>query len=75
MEEVLKILGGLHPDVDFRTEKNLVEGEILNSFDIISIVGELNNSFGIEINAEDLLPANFNSAEAIYGLVCRLLDE
>ena len=61
--------------MDFRTEKNLVEGEILNSFDIISIVGELNNSFGIEINAEDLLPANFNSAEAIYGLVCRLLDE
>mgnify|MGYP002511109308 FL=1 len=75
MEEVLKILAELHPDVDFRTEKNLVEGEILNSFDIISIVGELNHSFGIEINAEDLLPGNFNSAEAIYGLVCRLLDE
>ena len=72
MEEVLKILGELHPDVDFRTEKILWKGE---SFDINSIVGELNNSFGIEINAEDLLPANFNSAEAIYGLVCRLLDE
>lgn len=75
MEEVLKILSELHPDVDFRTEKNLVEGEILNSFDIISLVGELNDCFGIEINAEDLLPENFNSAEAIYGLVCRLLEE
>lgn len=75
MEELLKILSEIHPDIDFRSEQKLIDDEILDSFDIISIVGELNHSFGIEINAEDLLPENFNSAAAMYDLVCRLQDE
>lgn len=75
MDELMEILESTKPDVDFATEKGLIDNNILDSFDIISIVGELNDAFDIEINAADLLPENFNSAEAIYELVTRLQNE
>lgn len=75
MEELLQILNEIRPDVDFEEEKSLIDDGILDSFDIISIVGEVNHEFAVEINVEDLLPENFNSAEAIYELICKLQDE
>lgn len=75
MEELKKILSEIRPDLDFGVEKHLIDDGLLDSFDIISIVGELNTAFDVEINVENLLPENFNSAEAMYDLVCRLQDE
>ena len=75
MDELLEILSEIRPDLDFQVEKALIDEGILDSFDIISIVGELNNAFDIEINVENLLPENFNSAEAMYELICKLQDE
>ncbi len=75
MEELIQLLSDVRPDLDFASEKKLIDDGVLDSFDIIAIVGELNNLYGIEINVENLLPENFNSAEAIYALVCRLQDE
>jgi len=72
MEELMRILEEARPDVDFTTATTLIDDEILDSFDIISIVSELNDEFDIRINVNDLLPENFNSAEAIYELVTKL---
>lgn len=71
----MEILEEARPDVDFTKETRLIDDEILDSFDIISIVGELNDAFDIEINVNDLLPENFNSAEAIFELVEKLRQE
>ena len=75
MEELMNILQELRPDVDFATETSLVTGGILDSFDIVSLVGELNDAFDIEIKPNHLVPANFNSAKAILALVEKLQDE
>lgn len=72
MEQLEKILQEIRPDLDFNQEKQLIDDGILDSFDIISIVGELNSAFDIEINVEDLLPENFNSMEAMYELITKL---
>ena len=72
MEELMRILEDLRPDVDFCEEELLIDNEVLDSFDIISLVGELNESFEIEIGVEDLLPENFNSAKAMLKLIERL---
>ena len=72
MEQLETILQEIRPDLDFNQEKQLIDDGILDSFDIISIVGELNNAFDIEINVEDLLPENFNSMEAMCELVTKL---
>ena len=68
-EKVLSILKEIRPDVDFNKETSLIDGEVLDSFDIIAIVGELNESFSIEIDVEDLEPFYFNSAEAMVELI------
>ena len=72
MEELIKILEEIRPDLDFENEKELIDGGILDSFDIISIVNELNDTYEIEINVADLLPENFNSAEAMLELIEKL---
>ena len=44
---------------------------MLESIDIVSIVGEMNDEFDIEISVEDLLPENFNSVDAMVDLITR----
>lgn len=75
MEELMQILEELRPDVDFESEKQLIADGILESFDIVALVGELNEEFDIEIKPNDLVPENFNSAEAMYALITKLQDE
>ena len=69
MERILEILSDIRPDVDFNEEVNLVDGGILDSFDIVTIISELNDAFDINIRVTDLKPENFNSLDAIVQLV------
>ena len=75
MQELLEILEGLHPEVDFETCTDLVDGKILDSFDIVTIVAEVNATFDVAIPAEELIPENFNSAKALWALIERLDEE
>ncbi|EET60179.1 hypothetical protein BRYFOR_07739 [Marvinbryantia formatexigens DSM 14469] len=75
MEQLMEILKELRPDVDFEAEKALIDDAILDSFDIVSLIGELNDAFGVEIEFEDMEPENFNSAEDMYKLIQRLQQE
>ena len=74
MDELLELLEDIKPTVDFRTCTGLIDDGYLDSFDILSIVSELNDAFGIEISAVDIVPENFNSAKALWNMVERLKD-
>ncbi|MBK7525391.1 MAG: acyl carrier protein [Saprospiraceae bacterium] len=73
-EKILEILSDVRPDLDFENEKSLVSDGNLDSFDIVTIISELNDAFNIKIKVQDLIPANFNSLEAIHNLVVRLQE-
>lgn len=73
--ELMDILKDCCPDIDFETEKALVDDQILDSLSVVMIVGELNEAFGISITADDLLPENFNSAEAMCRMIERMQCE
>jgi len=75
MEELLAILKALKPKVDFEKETQLVTGGFLDSFDVVNLVMELNNTYDIEITASDMVFENFDSAAAILAMVERLQDE
>lgn len=75
MEQLLNILAELHPDVDFETEEQLIDNKILDSFDIVTLVAEIDAEFDVAIPAEELVPENFNSAKALYALIERLMEE
>ncbi len=75
MNDLLEILKDLHPEVDYDTCTTLIDDKIFDSFDIVSIISEISDTFDVAIPAEEIIPDNFNSAEALYALVERLLDE
>lgn len=75
METLLNILTDLHPDVDFEQCETLIDDQILDSFDIVTIVAEIDAEFDVAIPAEALVPENFNSAKALYALIKKLQDE
>lgn len=72
MDELMEILEDICQDVDFENETALIDDAILDSFSILSIVSELQDAFEIVITPADMIPKNFNSAEALWDMVCRL---
>ena len=75
MEKVMEILKELRPDVDFENCTTLIDDGILDSFDIVSLIGELTDAFDVEISFDDIDPEDFNSAESIYALIQMLEEE
>lgn len=72
MDKLMRILSELSSDIDFETEDALIDDGLLDSFDIVTLVAEIDDAFGIEIPAEALIPENFNSAKAIFALIQQL---
>ena len=72
MDKLMRILSELSSDIDFETEDALIDGGMLDSFDIVTLVAEIDDTFGIEIPAEALIQENFNSAKAIFALIQQL---
>ena len=75
MEKLLAILNDLHPDVDFTDNNELIDDGILDSLDIVTLVTEIDAEFDVTIPAEEIIPENFNSAEAILALLEKLQGE
>lgn len=75
METLIEILQELHEDIDFESHERLIDDKILDSFDIITLVTEINEEYDIAIPAEEIIPENFNSAKALYAMIERLSDD
>jgi len=75
MEQLLDLLKNVRPDVDFENETALIDEGILDSFDVVSIISEIDDQFGVQIRINELDPENFNSLENIWKLIKRLQGE
>lgn len=69
---ILAILQRVRPDVDFKNETLLIDDGILDSMDVVSIISELDDEFGVQVRINELIPDNFNSVEAIWNLIQNL---
>ncbi len=75
MEKLMKILQEVKPGVVYEGKTDLIDSGVLDSFDVITLVAELNEAYEIDIPVEEIVEENFNSVEAIYSLIQKLLDE
>lgn len=66
MEELIELLEEIQPDADFENCDTLIDDGILDSFAILSIVSELQDTYDITITPADIIPENFNSAKALW---------
>ncbi len=68
-EKLVNILTEICPEVDFENETALIDDGLLESLDIVMIVTEVMQEFGVELTVDDLLPENFNSVDALLALI------
>ena len=74
-QKILSILKEMHPEVeDFEGIKELVHGGTLNSLDIVMLVGELSDTFDIEIPPKEIAYENFDTVNGLTKMVERLRD-
>lgn len=67
--EILSILTEARPESEFESSTNFIEDGLLDSFDMVVIIGEIENKFGVVIDGTDVIPDNFVSLEAIVRLI------
>ena len=71
-EQIIKILTELRPEFDFsQNDVNFIEEGMLDSFDMVNLVNELDNTYGISIDGVDILPENFATVDAIITLLVK----
>lgn len=75
MERLIEILEEIQPEVDYSTCKDLIDGHHLDSLSILSLIAELEEEFDITIPTVEIVPANFNSAEAMWNMIVKLQEE
>ena len=66
MEKLIEMLEELNPEVDYTTEEHLIDNHLLDSLAILSLIGD------IEVPTTQIIPSNFNSAQAIWNLIQKL---
>lgn len=74
MEKLIEILEEIQPDVDYRECDTLIDDGLLDSFAILSIVGEIEDEFGVSVTPAEIIPENFNSAESLWNMIERLKE-
>lgn len=75
MEKLIEILENLNPEVDYENCENLVDGRILDSLTILSLISEIEDEFDVEIPTVEIIPANFNSVKSIWSLIQKLKED
>ena len=75
MEKLLELLEEIDGDIDFRECQTLIDDGELDSFAILEIVAEINDTFDVQIGASDIVTENFNSAKNLWAMIVRLQEE
>ena len=71
-EQIIEILTDLRPEFDFSQEGvNFIEEGMLDSFDLVALVTDLEQHFSVTIDGVDVVPENFENVEAIEQLINR----
>lgn len=67
--QIIKILNEIRPEFDFGVESNFISGGMLDSFDLVTLVTELDEIFSISIDGTDIIPENFESIDTIVAII------
>ena len=70
-ERIYEILSETRPEFDFSKSSDFIGDGFLDSFDVVTIISELENSFGVIIDGLEVVPENFTSMDTIRQLVER----
>lgn len=72
MDKLIAILTDVCPEVDFVNGTDLVTNGVIDSMDVVAMIGEISDAFDVEVPVEEIKPENFDSAKAIFELIEKL---
>ena len=75
MEQLLELLNDINPDLDYDTVDNLIDGRVYDSLSILNLIDEIEDTFDIEIGPKWMRNENFNSAAAMWNMICQIREE
>lgn len=75
MDELLEILNDINPDIDYETEDKLIDGKVLDSFSIVSLIAQIMDTFDIDISPKWMRNENFNSVEAMWHMIQTIQED
>ena len=71
-DQVITLIMEIKKGVTIDENTNLIFDGVLSSLEIIQMIVEIENKFGVKVPVEDVLPDNFNTVDAIVQLLKRL---
>ena len=71
MDKIKEILTKIRPEFDFETSEDFIEDGYLDSFDLVTLVSELDETYGISIDGLDIIPENFVTLQSIAAMVAK----
>ncbi len=69
MEKIITILSEIRPEFDFTQSEDFITDGLLDSFDVVTLVTELDEKFSISIDGMDIIPENFKNINSIKSLL------
>lgn len=69
MEKIYEILENIRPEFDFKTSNDFIKDGYLDSFDVVTLVSDLEDEYNCLIDALDIMPENFNTVEHIKNVI------
>jgi acyl carrier protein len=68
-DKIKMILKETRPEFEFEEDVNFIDAGYLDSFDLITIVSDIENAFDTKINGALIVPESFHSVDSIVNLV------
>ena len=68
-DKIIEILKDTRPEFEFEENVNFIDAGYLDSFDLITIVSDIESAFDIKINGALIVPESFQSIDSIMNLV------
>ena len=72
-ERISALLKNLKPTAELDAVSDIIDGNYLDSMELMGLIAGLMDEFGIEIGLDEIMPENFNSIDAMAAMVERLL--
>ena len=64
-QKIMDLLNAIRPEYDFTDSDDFIEDGLLDSFDVVTLVSDLEDAFEIIIDGLDVIPGNFASLKVI----------
>lgn len=72
MKELLELLEEVKPGVEFESSQNMIEEGLIDSFDMINIIANINEKFDIDFSVAEIIPENFETVKSLYEAIERI---